>query len=77
MSNRLDFAHIAVRREAFAFLPAPAPVRSGLFGRVLAWLRGLADDAGMALTPHLRRDLGLPAVAGGFVLDAEASRLGF
>ncbi len=40
------------------------------------WLAFLADKDEMALTPALRRDLGLPAAADGFRIDAERSRLG-
>ena len=75
MSNRLSFAHAAVRRDQHAFFAAPA--RGGLMARAAGWLRRLAANEAMALTPALARDLGLPMVPRGVAVDAERSRLGF
>ena len=75
MSNRLSLAHVAHRIEIHAPFAAHAP-ESGVLAVAGRWLAGLADKDEMALTPALRRDLGLPAAADGFRIDAERSRLG-
>ena len=78
MSNRLSFAHVVPRFEAHQFLAAPATQSRGVLAGAMGWLgRHLVAASAMALTPALRRDMGLPAVASGCILDAERSRLGF
>ena len=61
MSNRLNVAHLAPRRESHEFFAAPQ--RAGLADTALRWLSGLADRSEMMLSPRLRQDLGLPAAA--------------
>ena len=76
MSNRLNVAHLAPRREPHEFFAAPAR-RPSLTAAAVRWLRGLADSSEMALSPALRRDLGLPAAAAPmpFAYEIERSRV--
>jgi hypothetical protein len=58
MSNRLNLAHIAPRRDPEDWLPAPAP--RGRVTAALAWLNGLVETDAADLPAAVRRDLGLP-----------------
>ena len=75
MSNRLSFAHLALRRGPQEWLPAPQP---RLAVRALRWVRDAIAPTVADLPPAMQRDLGLPETAPAvvaFAYEVERSRV--
>ncbi len=74
MSNRLGFAHAAVRHDPRDWMPAPVPAQ-GFVAAAVNWLRGVAGTDAHEVPASLRGDLGLPEAApAGVVFAAEIER---